>query len=50
MITFDDITITPSSTGSVLILSSSNTLKYIKADKTKVIIENNKYVSPIFEI
>lgn len=49
-ITFDNKVITPSSIGSLLILSKSNTIKYIQADKTKVIVKVENYTSPTFTV
>lgn len=49
-INFDDKTITPSSTGSILALSKSNTDKYIKSKEVTVFISVGKYISPIFKI
>lgn len=50
LITIDDKTITTSSTGPKLTLSKSNTLKYVKADKTNVIVSSENYTSPTFTI
>lgn len=50
VINFYDRTITPSSIGSKLVLSKSNTLKYVKADKTSVNVSNGNYTSPTFSI
>ena len=49
-INFDDKTITPSSTGSILVLSKSNTNEYIKSKEVTVFISVGKYISPIFKI
>ena len=49
-ISFDGKIIIPSSIGTTLILSKSNTSKYLNADKVSAIIKVNDYVSQSFEL
>ena len=49
-ISFDGKIIIPSSIGTTLILSKSNTSKYLNASKVSAIVKVNNYVSQSFEL
>ena len=49
-ILFDNESIIPSSIGTTLILSKSNSLKYLNADKVSAKIKVNDYISQVFDL